>query len=517
MSSQKKYFAVIDIGSNSMRLVIYFQQHSGRLHEVENVKAVARLRNYINDDKNLSDEGIYKLIRTLKSFKEVVSNYELTEFKIVATAAVRQARNNQEIKKIVKEELDWEMRILSEYEEAFYGYLAVVNSTTINEGITVDIGGGSTEVTYFKNRILRHSYSFPFGALNLKDFFDNKKTNVKNIQKLRRFLQQSFHSIDWLPNKYVPLIGIGGSARNMVQIDQNLKRYPLAGLHQYEMNDSDMAQIIHYLASLSPEELSNVDGLSSDRADTILPAIILFHSLYLAINSDKFILSRKGLRDGVFYEDLSENSNINLYPNVLEDSLTELINEYDLEPARIEQTKKLTEQLFNGFKTYGIGSLTKKDWELLYLACHVYNLGNYIDSESSSQHTFYLLSNRTIDGLMHTDRLKMSLIASYKSKTTFKQYIRPYKQWFIKEERKKLALLGAMLKFTYSLDDTNRQTVQDLKLTLKKDQTINLTFYCDKDFLPEQYQAEKQKKHLEKLLKKSIRLLFVMKNNNQAK
>jgi len=509
MQEKKNYYSIIDIGSNTMRLVVYSQQKSGRLHEVENVKAVARLRNYLNADNELSELGIEKLIATLKSFKKVVETHELTDFICVATATVRRAVNRETIKTIVHKELGWKMRILSEEEEAYYGYLSVVNSTTITEGITVDIGGGSTEVTYFKNRILHHSHSFSFGALTLSEFFNNNRSKEKNITKLRDFLYEQFYSLGWLQDKQVPLIGIGGSARNMAQIDQNQKKYPLAGLHQYKMNDSDIAGISNYLASLSSDELKKVEGLSSDRADTILPAVILFHCLHLSINADCFILSRKGLRDGVFYEKLSQDTQTNLYPDVLVDSVIELMNEYNLDIGQIEHTKYLTSNLFTALKTEGIGSLTKNDWIILDIACHVYNLGNYIDSESSSQHTFYLLANRTIDGLMHIDRLKLALIASYKNKTIFKQFIRPYKHWFLKTQRKKIRLLGALLKFTYCLDATKRQVVDTLDLKVKKDGTLKLTLYCNDDFNPEQYQAEKQKKHLEKALHKTIELTFV--------
>jgi len=185
------------------------------------------------------------------------------------------------------------------------------------------------------------------------------------------------------------------------------------------------------------------------------------------------------------------------------------MNEYNLDIGQIEHTKYLTSNLFTALKTEGIGSLTKNDWIILDIACHVYNLGNYIDSESSSQHTFYLLANRTIDGLMHIDRLKLALIASYKNKTIFKQFIRPYKHWFLKTQRKKIRLLGALLKFTYCLDATKRQVVDTLDLKVKKDGTLKLTLYCNDDFNPEQYQAEKQKKHLEKALHKTIELTFV--------
>jgi exopolyphosphatase/guanosine-5'-triphosphate,3'-diphosphate pyrophosphatase len=492
-----------------MRLVIYSQQETGRLHEVENVKAVARLRNYLNEGKELSEQGMNILITTLKSFKKVVDTYELTDFVCVATATIRQAINRDAIKHIVQEKLSWNMQILSEEKEAYYGYLSVVNSTTITEGITVDIGGGSTEVTYFKNRILLELHSFPFGALSLSDFFNNHKSKEKNIAKLRDFLHEQFYSLGWLQDKQVPLIGIGGSARNLAQIDQNQKKYPLAGLHQYQMNDSDIAGISNYLASLSGDELKKVDGLSSDRADTILPAVIIFHSLQLTINSENFILSRKGLRDGVFYEKLARDSQANLYPDVLKDSLFELVAEYNLDMTQIEHTKFLIGNIFHALKTEGIGSLTKNDWTILELACHVYNSGKYIDSESSSQHTFYLLANRTIDGLMHIDRLTLALIASYKNKTLFKQFIHSFKPWFLKKQRKKIALLGSMLKFTYSLDATKRQVVQDLDVKVKKNGNLNLTLYCNNDFMPEQYQTEKQKKHLEKTLHKTIELQFI--------
>src|SRR5699024_2640967 len=119
--------------------------------------------------------------------------------------------------------------------------------------------------------------------------------------------------------------------------------------------------------------------------------------------------------------------------------------------------------------------------------------------------TFYLLANRTIDGLMHKDRVKLALIASYKNKTIFDQFIKPYKSWFLKEERKKLRHLGAMLKFSYSLDATKRQVVNHLSFAEKKEKLV-ITLHCVGDVAPEVYQTEKQKKHLEKAIKEDLEL-----------
>ncbi|WP_408004872.1 Ppx/GppA phosphatase family protein [Radiobacillus kanasensis] len=498
-----------------MRLVIYLQEKAGHLREVENVKAVARLRNHLNTDNQLTEQGFEILIRTLKSFKEVVGTYSLTELVCVATATIRQANDQEAILQSVQKETGFSIRILSEKEEAFYGYLAVVNSTSLEEGITVDIGGGSTEVTYFKNRQLVEAHSFPFGALTLRTFFKDIIPQEKEIFELRHFLMKQFSSLPWLFQKQVPLIGIGGSARNLVQMDQAMKKYPLAGLHQYKMRSSDIQAVMTYLNGLSYNDLWKVEGLSSDRADIILPTITVFSSLYETIQAESFILSRKGLRDGVFYEQLSKELGTYLFPNVLEDSIQELINDYDLHPKQILHVQTLTRKLFNQIEEKTDLDWYPVDWQLLKRASYVFNLGKYIDSESSSQHTFYLLANRTIDGLLHNERLELALVASFKNKTVFNQYIHPYKDWFSKQRRKKLRSLGSLLKFAYCLDATKRQVVEDFTLEVT-DKGLDLTLFCTQDWMPEEYQAEKQKKHLEKALKTAINLQFKRKEEEKT-
>jgi exopolyphosphatase / guanosine-5'-triphosphate,3'-diphosphate pyrophosphatase len=120
----KEKYGIIDIGSNTMRLVIYERNKSGRLKEVENVKAVARLRNYLTEDNVLTEEGIRVLLETLLSFQDITRHHQIQHVKCVATATIPQAKNQEDI----EETMDFPIRVLSEYEEAYYGFLAVVNS-----------------------------------------------------------------------------------------------------------------------------------------------------------------------------------------------------------------------------------------------------------------------------------------------------------------------------------------------------------------------------------------------------
>ncbi|TWT02148.1 exopolyphosphatase [Planococcus sp. CPCC 101016] len=504
---QEKY-AIIDIGSNTIRLVIYTRDKSGRFTESENVKAVARLRNYLNADNRLEPEGIDILVKTLKSFQEVTRHHQLKDIKSVATAAVRQAENQDEIMAAVEKETDFTIRILSEFEEANYGYLAVVNSTPFTSGITVDIGGGSTEITYFNNRQLIYFYSFPFGALSLKQQFIKGDTPTKGeLRELRSFLKEQFNQLEWLADKRLPLIGIGGSARNMAQIHQEHIEYPLSGVHQYMMSKDDVEEINDLLKSMDFSELQRLEGLSKDRADIIIPAVEVFRYLMELIDTEKFALSRKGLRDGVFYEETTKAFDLAVFPNVVEESFHELAIDYDINLTHAFHVSNSALLISKELEEVGLLSLEEQDYKRLKLSSALYNLGSYIDSESSHQHTFYLLGNRTIDGLLHKERVIVALMASFKNKEIFKRNVALYEEWFDKDELAKYSLLGAIIKLAYSLNATKRDIVETIELEEKGD-TLIFSVQCREDWKPEQYQVEKQKKHLEKQLKKSIDFKF---------
>lgn len=507
----KQNIALIDIGSNSIRLVIFSLDYNGYYKEIQNLKVVARLSSHLDEARNITQKGIDVLLECLKYFQEITRTYKITKIKCVATAAIRQANNQQQILKQVKEMTDFQIRILSEYEEAFYGYLAVTNSTNIQNGITVDIGGGSTEVTIFKNRKLLHYHSFPFGAISLKqEFIHNEIPTYTELQELKTFLISQFLSVPWISENNLPLVGIGGTARNISLIHQRKINYPLAGLHQYEMSFASINEVTSSLKPLTNKQRQMVEGLSRDRADIIIPAAEAIFTLMDISGSKTFIMSNKGLRDGLFYEELLNQLNIDYIQNVAEESLYQLTQDYEINIDHVKYISKLATQLSLEIKDHFQYSLSNGDLHLLHLSCRVLYLGEFISHEASSQHTFYLLTNRSIEGLSHIERLKIALIASFKSRNFLNSYITPYKHWFPKEEIEKLELLGSILKFCYSLNRTKRQVVSHIKSidSCTNNQFI-LKLFCTKEPFFEELQAQKFKKHLEKSLKKTVNLEFI--------
>ncbi|PAF23568.1 exopolyphosphatase [Terribacillus saccharophilus] len=503
-----KYYAIIDIGSNTMRLVVYLRDKSGRIKEKENVKVVARLRNYLTADGVLDKKGIQTLVKTLHSFQEVTRFYELESTTCVATATVRHARNQQELLELVDKETDFTIRVLSDYEEAYLGYLAVANSTPFQDGITVDIGGGSTEVTYFENRKLRFYHSFPFGALSLKrQFVAGEKPTEEELEHIHTFVCEQLKTLDWLPDKQLPIIAIGGSARNVVQIHQEKVGYPLAGLHQYKMKKQDIEDMESELAPLRFSELQKVDGLSKDRADIILPAMQVFRCLLDIVGTTDFVLSRKGLRDGLLYEVLHRRNEMTLFADVQERSFEELAKDFEIDRTHALQRQNTAVLLAKLVEKKGLVELNDHDTFLVKYAAYVYNVGAYIDTESGNQHTFYLLANRTIDGLLHKDRIILALLASFKNKSFYNRNAEVFQSWFREEELAHYRLLGAIIKLANSLHATKRNVVADIELQEDGDDLL-LTVICNKDWRAEWYQVEKQKKHLEKQLRRNVELVF---------
>lgn len=498
--------AMIDIGSNTIRLVLYSFSKEKGLNEFGNFKRVARLRKYIQPDGSMSEQGIEILKQTLVSFKEISEDYRVENIKAVATAAIRQANNNQEILERMENETGIQIDLLSEEEEAYFGYLAVVHSMEIPSAVTVDIGGGSTEVTLFCNKELKHSISFPFGTISLKQLFvSGDKINEKEKKKLTQYIKEQFEKINWLKGAGLPIVGIGGSARNIAQMHQHLTNYPISGIHHYEMNRQALKKLNSYLGKRSIEQLRKMEGLSSDRADIIEIALDVFRTLMEIVDADSFCVSKSGLRDGVMLDMMMKS-----YPDAFQSDTVygkckHLAVKYGRTEEELDALVKLTENFYLECCNCKLLKYNDRQLQLIKKAASVFSIGDYIEIDSSSQHTFYIIANQSIPGLSHKNRIKIALLASYKNKEYFRRFSRPFLSWFSREELKILQKLGGILKFVYSLNASKRNVVKRLKMNVEKDAII-LSIVAKHRAMAEFYRAELQKKHIERLFKRNVQI-----------
>ncbi|WP_332629663.1 Ppx/GppA family phosphatase [Halalkalibacter flavus] len=291
--------ALIDLGSNSIRLVVYKMNHQGNFKEVEKVKVPARLINYIDIQEKLADDGLNLIINTLLEFKKIIRAYQISRVIGFATAVIRQSTNKRNILEEINKQTGFSFRVFSEYEEAYYGYVGVVHSMDIKNGITIDTGGGSTEITLFQDQKLVHYYSFPFGAITLdRDFTKGEHLSDKQLARLKYYLTTQFESLSWLNQARYPVIGIGGSARSLARVFQKQRG------NKTKMKAYDIQKVFATIASLPTSKRSKIKGLSKKRQDIIIPSVQTILTLMEVVEAPYFVYSEKTIRDGVVYEEV---------------------------------------------------------------------------------------------------------------------------------------------------------------------------------------------------------------------
>ena len=294
--------AIIDIGSNSVRLITYNINEHSNFEVINEAKETIRLGSYLTENNYLIDDGIEIAINVLKKFKIVCERSEVEEIYVVATEAIRRAINRRDVCNRIEAELALKINILSGKEEARYGYLAVKNSMKEKDAILLDLGGSSMEITLMKKGEFKESISLPLGCIPLTRMFNNIESDEENIE-LIKFINNKLDEISWLTkNNKMNVIGIGGIAKHIGRVSKEDKNYPKELLHDYSMTREEVFKIYSDFLNLSINERDNFRGLSKKRAEIFAAPLGAILVILRYFNSDKFIISALGLREGIIYE-----------------------------------------------------------------------------------------------------------------------------------------------------------------------------------------------------------------------
>lgn len=296
--------AIIDIGSNSVRLIIYRIKGDSTFKVINEAKRTIRLGSYLREDDYLSESGLNILLKVLKVFKDICKRYEVLEIYVVATEAIRRSINKYDVCNKIKLDLGLEVNILSGLEEAKYGYLAIKNSMLEKNAVLLDLGGSSMEITLMENGEFKETISLPLGSIPLTKMFNNLESKEMEIE-LNKFIYDRLQEISWLKkNNNLNVIGIGGIAKHIARVYKEDKDYPKELLHNYSMTIDEISKIYNDFLKLPINERSKVKGLSKKRAEIFAAPVGAILSILQYLNSEKLIISAVGLREGIIYENL---------------------------------------------------------------------------------------------------------------------------------------------------------------------------------------------------------------------
>ncbi|NRD88369.1 exopolyphosphatase [Sphingopyxis sp. BSNA05] len=290
---------MVDIGSNSIRLVVY--QGPARVPAILfNEKVMAGLGRELSTTGAIAKDSMALAVRGLKRFHCLCMEMEVDSVKSFATAAVRDASNGKDLLKAARE-IGYDVVVLQGEEEAESAALGVISGIPHAKGIVGDLGGGSLELAMIEKGKVLERYSFPLGVLRVADL------RAKGQDALKRQVRKMLKKTGWEKQAQgLPFYLVGGSWRSLARLDMFDSHYPLPVIHNYEMEPRRAQRLVSRLARLNKEKLKNVPGLSSSRIPTLKDAAWLLSMLVRYLNSSKMVVSAYGVREGLLYQSISK-------------------------------------------------------------------------------------------------------------------------------------------------------------------------------------------------------------------
>ena len=283
--------AVIDLGSNSVRLVVY--RVEGRaIWTIFNEKALAGLGRDLPVTGRLSAEGVEVAMAALHRFRALLNGWEPQDITAAATAAVRESADGQAFLRRVKSETDLEVRVLSGEEEARYAALGVLAGDPRAEGVVGDLGGSSLELVRLSDGAPQDGETLALGpfALGAPRALDIDRTRRAIEAELGpvggRFRTRSFNAV-------------GGAWRNLALLHMEMANYPLRVAHQYEMSRADAVEVARFVERLSKSSLDSIKGLSKKRFDVLPYAALVLEALIERLGIERVVISAYGVREGL--------------------------------------------------------------------------------------------------------------------------------------------------------------------------------------------------------------------------
>jgi len=389
--------AVIDLGSNSARVVIADASPDGHVEVVDEVQERLQLAREIDADGRLSDAGIGRTIEALADFAAVARAVGAERIVAAGTAALRDAVNVDDLIQRARDELGLEVDIVSGGDEGRYAFLGAVYGLPVEDGLLVDIGGGSLEVMHFTDRQLDGTWSFPLGALRLTDqFLKTDPPRPRELEALR------LHVVAELSAAGVPrlregerMAGTGGAIRNLAKVDRRSRRYPVLRLHAYELRTRSLSKIAALLAARRERDRGATPGLNPERSDSIVAGALALETVAKHARAREVIVSGQGLREGIARSALLEG--LPGAEAVRASSIAALVSRFSRwDPARASRRLAVLDQLRDAFEP----TASPEILEALEQAAIVLDVGASID--------FYNRERQTAEVVLASDLLGFS-------------------------------------------------------------------------------------------------------------
>jgi exopolyphosphatase/guanosine-5'-triphosphate,3'-diphosphate pyrophosphatase len=481
---------VIDMGSNSFRLVAYSFEPGSWWRRTDEIYDTVRLGAGLLSSGRLAEERIDTAIEAMEVYAHfcAASGIAREEVHAVATSAIRDAANGAGLLERVRAATGFPVRVLSAAEEAHYGYLAAVNSTSLRDGAVLDLGGGSLQVVAVGERRALQSASWPLGTVRMTErFFAAKGSVDRQREALHAHVLAELASEPWIGRAPAALVGIGGTVRNLAAALAAAAGLPSIGVQGAFIERDALAELIKALAARPATRRAEIDGIKPGRAGLILAGAIVISAAIEAIGAQRMEVTHSGLREGVFFSNYLAPAE--LFDDVRVASVHNLATQYQSDLVHCTHVAALAGQLLDSLNG-GLPPAGGLDVaQLLWAASMLHDIGVSVDYDDHHKHSRYLILAAGLPGFSQRELALIAQTVRYHRKGTpelgeLEPLCRP-------GDRRLLTRLAALLRLAEHLDRGRDGTVVGARLS-RRDDRLELELDVNGDAALARWGAERQ-------------------------
>ena len=449
-----KPVAVIDIGSNSVRLVIYDGLKRAPT-PLFNEKVLCGLGKDIDKTGVLNKEGVVQAEAAIRRFVKLSEIMQVNKLNIFATAAVRDAQDGEKFVARLMKKYNVKITVLSGIEEAEFAGLGIVASISKAKGVVGDLGGGSLELISVEKGITRQGVSFPMGPLRVPD-------SAKSKEQQRTFIDSyvdRFPLHDCLSGK--DFYAVGGSFRSLAKVHMARKNYPLKVIHNYKVPAEDFLNTVQIVSRMSQDSLVKIPGISIKRSDSLPYAALVLERIIKKGNPENVVFAASGVREGLLFSQLTKykKSEDGLISGCIEMMSKIMRNpEYGYELA--EWMSPLFPEETNQSKRLRIAACMSE------ISC-------YENTEYRAELAYRKVLDSSLIGLNHKDRVFIAKALYCRYSTYPDEYILSTMQSLLTARKIQLAqVIGSAMRLARSLSCSNIGVLQQTSLKIVADKLV---------------------------------------------
>lgn len=462
--------AAIDIGSNSVRLIVAEAVRGGNYRILDEEREPTRLGRSVGLDGNLDDESMEQTLTALDTFKKIAAGFQAESLRVIATCAIREAGNGPDFCRRIRDEVGLEVEVISGEQEGRYAFSSVQHAFDLSDKnvLVADIGGGSTEIVFATGEMIEEIYSTPLGAVRLTEQFPTTEADAGDA-----FLRMEKEITSCLKRKTSKppfaahfMVGCGGTFTTVADLLMASRKGSDKQVAGFRASHADIRHLLDRLRKMPVRSRRSLAGMTPDRADIIVAGVAIIDAMMKRFRINSLVVHSRGVRDGLLREMILESTDVHgSVAEVRAAAVDSFADACSGEADHGRQVAFLAGRIFDELREpFG---MPEGDRLLLEIASRLQDVGYVISYEQHHKHSYHLIRNSQLPGMRQHDLELIANVARYHRGASPKRKHDAFRR-LSAEERQRVRRLAAILRLAGGLDRSRSQQVRDVRASVEE-------------------------------------------------